>query len=311
MAPSIATLDTIEDASARKDQQGWHVVRKAVVVGLDADASVQARMVQAATVVGIPQYGEFAQGIPAPFVSVVASIEATPLSNTSATVTINYEPIGLGGLTETAIDENAGTNIPGGARISVRTALQQVTTNKDEDGNQIVLWHAESTYDKDVEGPIPPAGGPPVLHRKGEAKPQVGEIQMFIPTVVLTFERRERKNPREKAMRFVGRVDPDNVFGDPPRSWMCTRLDGVSIDGTSSYQVTYEFTRSVEEQGIDRQPTSGWDTIVAAYDHENNTFFVHPLPEPDPPDPTVLVGIRQIKRPLEANFEDLNLIVPY
>jgi len=295
--PTVHQLDTIEDASARKDQQGWHVVRKAVVIGLDSDVSVQARMVQAATVVGIPQYGEFAQGIPAPFVSVVASIDATPLSNTSATVLISYEPIGLSGITDTQIDENVGTLTPGGARISVRTALQQVTTNKDENGNLIELQHTAYRW---KDGETLPANT-----EVGDLKIQVGEIQMFIPVVVLTFERRERKNPRGKAMFFIGHVDPDNVFNDPPRSWMCTRLDGTSIDGTQSYQVTYEFTRSVELVGIDGTPTSGWDTIVSVYDYENNTFFANPSPVGGD-----VVGIRQIRRAPEANFEELNLLLP-
>jgi hypothetical protein len=313
---TIATLDTIEDASARKDQQGWHVTRRAVVTGLDADVSAQARMVQAATVVGIPQYGDFAPGIPAPFVSVVASIDAAPLSTTSATVTISYEPIGLAGLTETSIDEVVGTGTPGGARISIRTALQSVTTNKDQDGNRIVLKHTRYRWKETLEIPLPPgqAGPPTLIHRQGDLRPQVGEVQTFIPVVVLTFRRREPTNPRAKAMNFIGRVDPDTIFGDPSRSWMCTRLDGESTDGDQTWPVVYEFTRAVEPKGpiiIDgvHQPSSGWDPVVSIYDYEHNTFFEDPVPElPVPTDG--IIGIKQIKLALEADFEDLNLLVP-
>lgn len=311
MAASIITLDKLEDASVWRDQQGYHATRKAVVKGLD-NALGNRRLADALAVTGMPQWGNKLDGIPYPYVSVVSSITATPLANTSADVLITYEPIGLGGLTDTLIGDTVRSDVLGGARITIRTALQQVTTNRDETGRMIVLKHTKLRWKEDLPKRTPAGVIIPgeFEHRVGELQPQIGEVQRFIPVTVLTFVRRENRDPRAKSMNFVGHVDPDTIFGDPERSWMCTLMVGDTTDGTQSYTVTYEFTRSVELVGIDGRPTSGWDSVVSVYDHDNNTFFDNPQPAPPNPDPTAIIGIRQLHHAPEAQFEDLNLFIP-
>ena len=311
MAAEILTLDAISDASIWRDQQGYHGTRKAIVKTLD-NAVGHLRMADALAVSGMPQYGEPLIGVPYPFYSVVASVTATPLSTTAAEVSISYEPIGIAGVTDTQVGEAVGADTMGGGRVSIRTGLQQVTRNTDPDGKMIILRHNALRYKADVMGRDPAnLDNEMILHHAGALIEQVGEVQDFIPIVVLVFERREPRDPRAKAMRFVGHVDPARIFGDPSRSWKCTRMDGVSTDGKQSYLVTYEFQRSVEERGLPphHEPTSGWDPIVSVYDHENNTFFADPVSENEAPADGV-VGIRQLKYAPEADFEELQLRIP-
>lgn len=304
MAASIVTLDTIEDASAWQDRSGWHGTQRAIVKGLD-DLTGLERRIAAATVDGIPVVGVDTMPVPSPFVSICSSVRAVPLSKTAAEVFIAYEPPG-----DTILEDEppSETSKP---RFSVRTSLQPVSSNTDENGNLIILQHENLIYKEDILKFLPAvlAGPREVSHAAGTRIKQVGEIQKYIPVVVFVFERREPSSPRHKSQQYIGKVHFRSIFGDPFRSWMCTRLDGLPNNDGLSYLTTYEFTRAVEDKGIDGRPTSGWDPIVSVYDHERNTFFDNPVKFiPGRPLPTDgIIGQRQIRDAETADFTLLNL----
>ena len=51
----------------------------------------------------------------------------------------------------------------------------------------------------------------------------------------------QKGSPDQTARLFVGKVNSVHLGSDPPLSWMCTRIDGVSSDGGETYRVTFEF----------------------------------------------------------------------
>ena len=85
---------------------------------------------------------------------------------------------------------------------------------------------------------------------------QTGSVEFMVPMSVVRFYRRERANPLSRARGFIGHVNFEDVFGDPPRWWLITRLDGVTVDRGASWNVTYEF----------QQNRSTWDPDVAFID---------------------------------------------
>lgn len=304
MAASIITLDRIDEGTVTQDRSGYHATRKAVVKSLD-NAIGQLRTIDALAVAGIPQLGDRLDGVPSPFVSVVSSRSTTALSTTAMEVLIQYDP------PDDIVSDDPEPSETGPSRLSVRTSLEQVTSNKDADGLQITLEHNALRY---KETQLDGDGNAIAFREQGDLIRQVGEIQETIPTTVITYERMEPRDPRAKAQRYVGHVDPSHLFGDPPRSWMCTRLDGVpsgprQVDGNFNYLATYEFQRSVEPKGLppDLLPTSGWDPIVATFDHDNNTFFNDQTV--DPPEDGANPSIRQIVKKPEADFRALRLFI--
>jgi hypothetical protein len=60
------------------------------------------------------------------------------------------------------------------------------------------------------------------------------------------FSRREGFSPAFKSRNFVGRTNSGTWGGDPPGSWLCTRIEGVSDDGGQTFNVTYEFQYNID-----------------------------------------------------------------
>lgn len=281
----INTTDTIDNTTLTGDHAGFHAVRKIIVTGL-TNAQGHLRMYDATQVTGMPKYGDQLAGIPGPIV--VSGISAIGMSTTSAEVTVTYDPIGIPGLTQIDVSETVGADKPGGARLTITTGIQQVTTNRMPDGkSMIVLKHDFGAPRGVVEQP--------------------GTVQRFIPTTKLIFVRREPKSALVKVDDYRGRVDESWILGAPPRSWMCTRLNqdrivGGTVDGKEQYEVAYEFDKATDiwPPGPGAKEVGGWDSVVVFVDPETNEPILEPV---------VGEGIKLLKYPRTARFAALNLLI--
>lgn len=113
-------------------------------------------------------------------------------------------------------------------------------------------------------------------------------------TAGLRFTRRETKNPLEKTLKFVGKVNADQFNSGVPRTWLCTRIQSATEDGGETYIVSYEF----------QHKSDGWQTRVYYTDSTGK-----PIPYAEQGKFTYKLG-REIEDYLpyeEARFSELDL----
>jgi len=304
MAAAIFATEVIDATRIWFDQQGWHATRMWKVKGLD-NTQGHKRLYDAQEVPGIPNlYSPH----PDPRLAIVASkidVESAG-SGSSCNVVVSYDPIGV--LPPSVVSETANPGAPGGGSISIRSGLRRVQTNKDENGKMVILRHKDSFYPDNV--PVG-ANNEEAIHLKGELIEQPAVYEKFIHVDIIGFVRREPRHPRSKQDRYLGHVDPAQVFrGDPSRAWLCTILNGESPDGGQTYNVTYEFERAVDLDPQTRQLVSGWDPVVSFYDSQKGQFLAKPgtvlVNERDRHN-VPIIGQRTIRYLPEADFSELNL----
>lgn len=269
----MATVsDLIAGASVAIGSDGVSVHRAFIVDGLSGNADK--RLFDATQHSDIPRRGQAHPSIPGVRADTITAVPCEN-SDTKALVTVEYKQVG---------GEWGEADETQPAQISVGATVQEEETNKDIDGNQIIIYYTTMT---ETAGEIVTA----------EKPSQTGTIQMQVPHVVFRFVRREASDPSEKARLFVGTVNSTTFRNDPERWWMCTRLDGESADGGVTYTVTYEFQRNPSTWA----PTVAWvdpDTQQIPTDIDGNIahddFSEHN-------------GIRRVEVYPEMDFGALNL----
>lgn len=217
------TLNLAEGTRFSQTADGYKGICVALVDGLSDNPD--RRIYQALNYPGIPAVGQ-----PHPVMPGVAVVEKTVVlidgEPSKAHVEIRYDK------RQFVIfpDRVSETSKP---LITVGGSVQPMTTCFDINNKQIVLYR----YD------------PSTSQGKDEENIQVATVTYYAPQQVVRYERREPKSPGEKSRRHLGTVNCTSVFGDRARFWLCTRIEGRSIDGGATYDVAYEFQRNESEQG--------------------------------------------------------------
>ncbi len=269
------TIDLIDGADLQVTDRGVRVTRVMHVSGLRNQDDMTLYMALFAK--GMPQYGMPHPSIPGIFVS---NIQSRPdgSCNTKARVTVTY------GAPETD-SYNFFDNYPDEDQtpsIEVTSTIQAKRTNRH-------MGREEKEPITVTRNWLVPAGeGPP----QAMSEEQGAEVEYMEPQLMVRYRRRENQSPGNNARHFVGKVNSTSVFGDPPRFWMCTRIDGISDDGGQTYNVTYEFQRNRDT----------WDAVVVAIDPATGKPQVSPVPNPG--GDVVLVTLYE-----EIDFTALHLTV--
>jgi len=265
----MATItNDLVDGQITSGPDGLTLTRVALVEGLTSNADE--RMLEAITVTGIPRRGDFHPSIAG---LAVASVSAVPVGAGQARVTITY---GVYNVTLNPPDESAPP------QVTVGSTVQGVETNLDVDGNAMKLDFFVADPDENGN----------VFYRQVE---YTGTVSKQDPQTVARFSRREPFAPLTKSKTYVGKMNSNAFLGDPPRYWLCTRIEGTSNDGGLTYQVEYEFQRNA----------STWDVTIVGIDDQTD----------QPPDPADVVpgqGETSWKETFqiyeEVDFSGLNLV---
>ncbi|KKM25926.1 hypothetical protein LCGC14_1590010, partial [marine sediment metagenome] len=248
-----AIMDTLTQGSITRGPNGVvQIIRSAIVTGLVGPP--ESKIPDALNAVGMPRYGDphpspIAAGLP---LSIMRAdiFESEP---DKAIVTLTYQfPTATGGITLFE-NEPSETTAP---QIEVTTTLNQLTTNRNVDGNTITVTYVAPIIDPDTGDII---GSRPIT--------QGGEVTIMVPTTTRNYMRREPRDPGDKAQIYVGTTNSTPVFGDPAGFWLCTGLGGPSDDGGITYNVTYSFQRG-EPHRVGGESFAGWQAVVVYIDPE-------------------------------------------
>ncbi len=265
--------DHLEGTSLTQTKEGYEHTRTFIVSELTGDASK--KLLTALNTPGIPRRFDRHPTIP---LHECDSRSAEAIEPDMVRVTAVYRQSHL---IAPDVDAEGNEYAPADSTLSVGSTVQEVETERDVGGNQITVRHTYDSGTDDEKTVIAPA-----------------KVAYRVAMSTVNFTRREPRNPRGKSQGFVGRVNATRVFDDPPRFWMCTRLAGNSRDGGKTFDVEYEFQRSVAN--ID-DLTSGfgtWDPYVAFIDPETGEI---------PTDLVKGVGLKQVKVLPEIDFRRLGI----
>lgn len=240
------------------------LVRRFIVVGLSGytDYSV---LLDAINATGIPQWNEGLDG-GTNLISTQRSVRM--IDKDKAYVDVTYEHY-----------HNEGQDFdspPVGVQTGeLRVNIQQVDTNKDENGDMIELSHTYPEDDKDYGG---------------QTKTQVGKIQVFSPQRTQTYRgSKQTQTPWLIANQIVGCLNSTPWSGGEVRTWMCTGATWQLLDateGANRYFMSFEFQHNPD----------GWDPTAVFIDDRTN----------QPPKGLVEgTGYKTIPYQGEVDFEDI------
>jgi hypothetical protein len=143
-------------------------------------------------------------------------------------------------------DVSSSSAAGGGVTPTLRggTALKQVTTAKDRQGNQIIVEHTWPADDDD--------------DHKNKTQTQGGEISVLVPMSTVYGEFIEANaSPGVITKAWAGHVNEDTWLGGAPRTWMCTSAKFELADFNTSprtYRFAFEF--EYDDQGWDNDTTA-------------------------------------------------------
>lgn len=164
----------------------------------------------------IPAYGEAYPYSDSGYVPIYAvEIECAPAENTNNVyfVTVNYAR-------PDQAQKEPGTT-EDDCTIQVGSSVTSVETNKDKDGNQIIL---------NLDG----------------FPPQTGTINIQVPETMVIFERREAASPFAKSVANVGKINSvalgSGAFAE--KTLLCVGIEGTTTDDGETWQVSYRFQYS-------------------------------------------------------------------
>jgi len=258
------TAHLISGESLEQTADGWRSQAQYQVDGVTGSAA--GKLYQAMSNSNVPQFGD-----PHPVLSLlrVSNRSARPITDASTQVvviTITYEQPTSEQQTPSETEQS---------QIQVGSSVESVVTQRDVDGNQILVTH---TYSKtDAEGNV-----------QEVTQTQGGEVEYQVPSTSFSFSRREPQSPGDKSLLYVGKINSAFFAGAPAGHWLCTRIEGSSDDGGQSYNVTYEFQRNSE----------GWAATVVFIDTDTGR---------PPPFLVEGVGIKDIEVYRRIDFNALNL----
>lgn len=166
------------------------------------------RQFEALSATGVPAYGAACPVTGYEYLKVVDQ-DVVMLDALMAKVTSVYRK-------PTAQEQPDPANDTGATVKTIRVSLTSVRTNKDRNGDLMVVTH--------------------------NGIQQVAEMDVQRPVVVLTYERRENARPLTRAITLVGTTNNATFEGCSAGTVMFTNLEASTKDGGTTYDVRYEFT---------------------------------------------------------------------
>jgi hypothetical protein len=215
------TVENIFDASAEREGLYIKSLRRVVYVsGIDS-ANPVGYIAQVATAEAVPRQPIVVGGSLLVYKREAITISDQP--NGKATVEIFYERPAW----QVVADESGQPAVTGG------TSIQQVTTERDSQGEPILLSYTYPDDDPDFPG---------------ETKTQGATIQPLEPRSTLTIPVVEETNqPGALSRDWVGYVNSDEWNGAGPRMWMCISAPFTPVDLSSNphkWLLMYSFERA-------------------------------------------------------------------
>ncbi len=243
------TAHIVKGSSLTLDRNGVSVTFPIQLEGITGDADL--KTFNALSDSSVPNRGDPHEKIPGLFVDTV-HIRAQSPSQFFATVRYVSSEVFDGGVE--IPDESA---VP---TLEVGTTVTQTTTERDRNGAPIEVFVNRMVNNE----PVPDHQG--------------GTVAWSQPQTVVRFRRAEPGSPGGKARFYVGTVNNASVFGDPRWFWLCTRIDGTTVNKGLSYEVVYEFQRNEGSEFDPEQPgvRSGWQPLVIYTDPKTGK----PIPNP-------------------------------
>jgi len=222
----IITENLVRGGQISRSSNGFAAVRVYGVVTTAGESLID--IIQDA---GIPQYGDlYSVETGTPFMyALEITCQPENEQNTIFTVTVNY---GVPDFSQKPPSEDANDST-----IQVGSSVSSSKTQKDKDGNQIV---------------VALSGQPD----------QVGDVDIQIPETVLVFERKESSSPFAKSKTNVGFVNSASLGSGAyaARTLLCLGIDGTSTDDGETWQVTYRFQYRPDT----------WDALIVYIDPETD-----------------------------------------
>lgn len=211
-------IDIIEGSEVREGGEGYEATRIFVVEVAEGTAA-SAKCYAALTASGIPARGEAHPTIPG---LVAEQRSATPLAGKARNKII--VKIGYRVLSATDIADS------GAAVMEVSATLSAETTSRDSQGR--LIYTMQTLYELDADGSFKSA--------KTEYNLQQFELQ--VPTVVLTYKRKQTRNPARDALEFLGKVGDFRKTTNPYTApWLCTSIEGTTENGGQTYDASFQF----------------------------------------------------------------------
>lgn len=249
---STVVADYIPGSQGSWDIHGPQVTRAFLVSGVSGDAN--ARLKNAIMDAGVPAVGDVH---PAWSGMYCYSKSATPCKDDPAAFVV------------TAVYHGATYQLwpsySGAARMVIGSSVQNFQTTQDASGNQ--MWVQPS-----------PA-------YSGQAA-QLVVLSVQKPMYSIAYERLEPGDPSSKSQTYTGAVNSDVWKGGSVGTWMCTRLEGTTVDGVN-YTVSYQFSYNPQS----------WTAVGAWRDSDGNV----------PPDAVDGAGLAGFQPYPTAAFAALNI----
>lgn len=267
------TLDIIEGHNATLDADGLKLTRIAKITGLTGTAAE--KIVRALDYPGMPQRLD---EHPAKSSCRLRSINVDAVDSDSVTCTLNYA--------ESTVSSSSSGGYPELGQppvVEVGTSVSQVTSNKDVDGNDIVVSYVyPATY-------VTSSGEKPFkdLSEADRTVTQSGEYSKFAPESAITYKTTEYVSPGNKSTIYAGKVNDGIWQGGEVGTWLCARISGFTDDAGLTYKCNYEFWYR----------SSGWNSDEA--------IFIDPNTGRPPADLVIDVGRKKIKSYLSSHFPDM------
>ena len=265
-------LDTIVGNEVVETEDGYEVDRTAIITGITGAAhKLEYNALQHA---GLPKRGDPHPSIP----GIICLRRSATLTggNDKALVKLTYG-VPKPNQQQTP-PQPPGTTTGATGVIRVGASTQGTTTQKDINGTPVVLTHTfpKNYPDESFAGKID--------------YPQGADIDISAPNMVVTETRVEKVSPFRIAQIYVGTVNSRSVFGGAPRTYLCTRIEGITNDRGVTFEVSYEFQFNPQT----------WDATVV---------FRDPATGRPVDSPVQGKGIQTVRVYPEADFNNLGLSI--
>jgi hypothetical protein len=279
--PTKAYIDSIENLTCQEKYGAVIRLERLVHVhGIDATTKDYFILIQALNEAGVPTYGSLLS------TSLYEGTNNLYLAERNATV-VDIDKVDVRLVYEVKWGSEGWTlNTVGAVNTGeVRANIQQISTNRDKDGNEVTVQHTFSSDDPD-------AGD-----YAGQTITQSGEFTVYTPQRTLQIRGLiANDEPWTIANAIVGYVN-STPFGSggssTGRDWLCTaatwkayNIKSSGESGSDTYMFTFEFQHNPD----------GWDPSVV---------FINPKTGKPPVGLVANVGYKQIQWHPSCDFEEV------
>ncbi len=239
MSDTVVYEDFHDGATTSYTAQGWTATR---IIKIDGcDASDPAATLQLALASGdVPTRGD---DHPSGFPMQADEVTVEAITSNQVHVTVKYRAL-------SALEKEPDDTQP--ALMTFGSTVQTQQTSTDYSGQPLTTIYEEKDSDGLISGgggsyPIQSAESPNDVitgpDNNGPVNIATGEVQT--PNTIIRFSRREQNPPNVKAFFYMTKTNATacNWGGAAyeARTLLCTRIEGNTNDGGTSYIVEYEF----------------------------------------------------------------------